>query len=271
MQSRAPAGTASLSSLLSEKQFQCSICLDIFTSPVTTPCGHNFCMACIGGYWDRKCLYECPLCLKQFKRKPKLHINTGLRQITEQFKRKLNPPEERSAQPGEVPCDICTGRKLRAVKSCLVCMASYCQTHLEPHERVKTLTRHKLIEPVRDIEDRLCKKHQRVLELFCKEDLICICHFCTETDHKTHSTVTLEEECRKKKAQLGETEAEVQQKVQARLKKVEEIRQSVELRKLGAQREAEDSEQVFRALVCSIERSQAELLELIEESGGEAG
>ncbi|XP_066577919.1 E3 ubiquitin-protein ligase TRIM39-like [Amia ocellicauda] len=201
-----------------------------------------------------------------FCRRPDIHANSCIAGMAEQLNKvRLSPPEERSAQPGEVPCDICTERKLKAVKSCLVCLASYCQTHLEPHERVKTLKTHKLIEPVRDIEDRLCKKHQRILELFCREDQICVCQFCTETDHKTHSTVTLEEECRNKKTQLGETEAEVQEMIQDRLKKVEDIRQVVELSRLGAQREAKDSEQVFRALVRSIERSQAELLELIEE------
>ncbi|MBN3301510.1 TRI47 protein, partial [Amia calva] len=257
---------ASPSSLLSEEQFQCSICLDIFTSPVSTPCGHNFCMVCIGGYWDSSVECQCPLCKETFYRRPDLRVNTFIAGMAEQMKKlMLSPPEEHSAQPGDVPCDICTGRKLRAVKSCLVCLASYCSVHIKPHYDAAKLNQHKLIEPVSDIEDRLCKKHQKVLELFCREDQICVCQFCTETDHSGHNTVSLKEECRQKKAQLGETEAEVQQKIQDRLKKVEEIRQAVELSRLGAQREAEDSEQVFRALVRSIERSQAELLELIEE------
>ncbi|XP_066577886.1 E3 ubiquitin-protein ligase TRIM39 [Amia ocellicauda] len=257
---------ASPSSLLCEEQFQCSICLDIFTSPVSTPCGHNYCMACIGGYWDSSAVCQCPMCKKTFPVRPDLSVNTFIAGMAEQLKKvRLSPPEEHSAQPGDVPCDICTGRKLRAVKSCLVCLASYFQTHLEPHQRVGTLKTHKLIEPVSGLEDRLCKKHQRVLELFCREDQTCVCVPCSETDHKTHNTVPAETAWAEKKAQLGETEAEVQQKIQDRLKKVEEIRQAVELSRLGAQREAEDSEQVFRALVRSIERSQAELLELIEE------
>ncbi|MBN3320041.1 A33 protein, partial [Atractosteus spatula] len=65
--------------------------------------------------------------------------------------------------------------------------------------------------------------------------------------------------------QLRKTEAEVQQMIQDRLKKVEEIKQAVELSKSCAQREMEDSVQVFTALRNSIERSQAELIELIEE------
>ena len=42
-----PEDMASPSGLLSEEQFQCSVCLDVFTEPVSIPCGHSFCLACI--------------------------------------------------------------------------------------------------------------------------------------------------------------------------------------------------------------------------------
>ncbi|XP_059932983.1 E3 ubiquitin-protein ligase TRIM7 isoform X2 [Gadus macrocephalus] len=77
---------ASLGSLLSDEQFQCSICLDIFTNPSSTPCGHTFCMGCINRYWDGAKVYECPLCKKAFQRRPELQVNRTLREITEQFK-----------------------------------------------------------------------------------------------------------------------------------------------------------------------------------------
>ncbi|XP_069044935.1 E3 ubiquitin-protein ligase TRIM39-like [Lepisosteus oculatus] len=257
---------ASPSSVLSEEQFQCSICLDTFTNPVSTPCGHNYCLACIGGYWDSSDLCQCPLCKKTFYRRPDLSVNRSLAEITEQFKRtRVSSDEGLCAKPGEVSCDSCTGRKLKAVKSCLVCLASYCETHIQPHYQGAAFRRHRLIEPVESLEDRLCEKHERLLELFCRTDQTCVCVLCTETDHRRHSTVPLEQECGVKKTQLRKTVAEVQQMIQERLKKVEEIKQAVGLSKSSAEREIEDSVQVFTALRNSIERSQAELIELIEE------
>ncbi|KAF7231675.1 E3 ubiquitin-protein ligase TRIM39-like [Nothobranchius furzeri] len=73
-------------SYLSQEQFQCSICLDVFTNPSSTPCGHSFCMACITRYWDGSTVYQCPLCKKTFQNRPDLQINRTLREITDQFK-----------------------------------------------------------------------------------------------------------------------------------------------------------------------------------------
>eukprot|EP00063_Salmo_salar_P075907 XP_014050742.1 PREDICTED: zinc finger protein RFP-like [Salmo salar] len=257
---------ASSSSLLSEEQFLCSICLDVFTEPVTTSCGHNFCMACITKCWNSKDLCHCPLCKEKFSRRPKLSVNTTFREVVENFKKRRDggrdgPPPE----PGKMPCDICTGKKLSAIKSCLVCLTSFCETHLEPHQIAPALKRHKLIDPVENLEDRMCKKHDRLLELFCRTDQTCVCQFCTEGDHKTHDTVPIEEECGERKAQLGKTEAEVQLIIQERLKKVKKIRLSVDRSKRDAEREIADSVQVFTALARSIEKSQAELIEVIEE------
>ncbi|XP_071024715.1 E3 ubiquitin-protein ligase TRIM21-like [Oncorhynchus clarkii lewisi] len=257
---------ASSSSLLSEEQFLCSICLDVFTEPVTTSCGHNFCMACIRTYWNSKDLYQCPLCQEKFSRRPTLRVNTTFREVVENFKKRREkgrhgPPPK----PGKVACDVCTGMKRKALKSCLVCLTSYCETHLEPHQIASPLKRHKLIDPVENLEDRMCKKHDRLLELFCRTDQTCVCQFCTEADHKTHDTVSIEEECGERKAQLGKTEAEVQLIIQDRQKNVKQIKLSVDLSKKDAKREIENTVQVFTALVRSIEKSQAELVEVIEE------
>ncbi|KAM4614753.1 E3 ubiquitin-protein ligase TRIM21-like [Polymixia lowei] len=261
---------ASASSFLSEKQFLCSICLDVFTKPVTIPCEHNFCKTCITQHWDSNVLCRCPLCNKLFNTRPELRVNTFISEISDQFRKSVQVkanscPDQQCAKPGEVPCDVCTETMIKAVKSCLVCLTSYCETHLEPHQRVAGLKRHKLIDPVENLEDRMCKKHDRPLELFCKTEQMCVCQFCTESDHKLHLIVPLKEEYEGKKAQLGKTGTEVQQMIQERQLKIQEIKHSVELSKEDTTREIADSVEVFTALMISIERNQAELIETIEE------
>ncbi|XP_062338758.1 tripartite motif-containing protein 12A-like [Osmerus eperlanus] len=165
---------ASCSSLLTEEQFLCSICLDVFTDPVSTPCGHNFCKACITNYWDNCDLCQCPMCKDKFNRRPELRVNTFISEMAARFmksvKGKPNSQYLRPARSGEVSCDYCTGTKLKALKSCLVCLVSYCETHLEPHQRIAALKKHKLVDPVQNLEDRMCQKHERPLELFCRTD-----------------------------------------------------------------------------------------------------
>ncbi|KAM9402427.1 E3 ubiquitin-protein ligase TRIM39-like [Salvelinus alpinus] len=261
---------ATSSSLLSEEQFLCSVCLDVFTEPVSIPCGHNYCKACISGYWDTSDLCQCPMCKKTFDRRPDLFVNTLISEMAAQFRQTVevkatSSPHQCPDIIVEVSCDICTGMKLKALKSCLVCLTSYCETHLEPHQRVPALKRHKLINPVENLEDRMCKKHERFLELFCRTDQTYVCVLCLKTDHMTHDTVPLDEEYGEKMAQLGKMMAEVEQKMHTHFRKVQEIKHSVDLSKREAEREISDSVQVFTALVRSIERSQAELIEVIEE------
>ncbi|XP_045894356.1 E3 ubiquitin-protein ligase TRIM11-like isoform X4 [Micropterus dolomieu] len=261
---------SAVSCLLTEDQFLCSICLDVFTDPVAIPCGHNFCKTCITEHWNSNVLCQCPNCKEVFNTKPELQVNTFISEMAAQFrqsqqKASSSSSEQQAAKPGEVPCDVCTGTKLKALKSCLVCLASYCETHLEPHLTMAGLKRHQLIDPVENLEGRMCTKHDKLLELFCKTDQMCVCMLCTVLDHKTHDVVPLKEEYEGKKAELGKTEAETQQMIQKRRLKIQEIKRSVELSKEDADREIAGGVQVFSALKESVERSQAELIDTIKE------
>ncbi|XP_057184386.1 zinc-binding protein A33-like isoform X1 [Triplophysa rosa] len=165
----------------------CSICLEVFSDPVSTPCGHNFCKICLSTYWNNSQDCRCPNCNETFKQRPDLKINTTLRDVVDEHKKKCH--EEQA----EVVCDICSEGKLKAVKSCLVCQSSYCETHLEPHLRVSGLQKHKLMDPVKNLQDYICQKHDRPLELFCRDDHTRVCLSCADGDHKNHNTVCLEE------------------------------------------------------------------------------
>ncbi|XP_069044163.1 E3 ubiquitin-protein ligase TRIM39-like isoform X2 [Lepisosteus oculatus] len=244
-----------MAALLSEEALRCLICLDLLADPVSTPCGHNFCAACLGGHWGGTAAPRCPQCGEAFAGPPELAVNTTLKEIAERV---------RGAGAG-APCDLCAGGQLRAVRSCLTCLASYCKTHLQPHLREPALREHSLADPADFLRRRRCGRHRQLLELFCRTDQACICALCANTDHRRHSVIPLETECTAKETELRKTEAEVQQMIQDRLKKVEEIKQAVELSKASTQREAEDSLQVFSALLRSMERTQAQLIEVFEQ------
>ncbi|MGH0156772.1 UNVERIFIED_CONTAM: hypothetical protein FKN15_066148 [Acipenser sinensis] len=178
---------------VAEEQFKCSVCLEIFEHPVTIPCGHSFCMKCIEKYWHICDQYRCPHCRQLFNQKPILGKNIILVEFVENFKKaKLNPRSY--AGPGDVPCDFCTGRKKKAVKSCLTCLASYCEKHIESHSEVVAFKRHKLVNAIANLEQKLCAEHHRVLDGFCRNDKTCICWFCTDKEHKSHDTVSAETE-----------------------------------------------------------------------------
>ncbi|XP_037629288.1 E3 ubiquitin-protein ligase TRIM39-like [Sebastes umbrosus] len=257
---------AAASNLQSEDQFLCSICLDVFTDPVSTPCGHNFCKNCITEHWNTSYRYLCPLCKQAFSIRPDLRVNTLFSEMVVQSaqQKASSSSSEQVSKPGDVPCDVCTGTKLKALKSCLMCLASYCETHLEPHLTASRLKRHQLIDPVENLEDRMCAKHDKPLELFCKTDQTCVCMLCPVLDHKTHEFVPLKEESERKKARLGKTEAEIQQMIQKRRLKIQEIKHSVDLSEEDADREIAEGVRVFTVLKKSVERGQANLIDTIK-------
>ncbi|XP_036969276.1 E3 ubiquitin-protein ligase TRIM39-like [Acanthopagrus latus] len=254
---------ASPSVLMSEVQFQCCICQDVFSEPVSIPCGHSFCFTCITSHWNDSHAIRCPKCQTVFEGRPELCENSFAKEMSEQIRARR--------QNGVIPmqgrlifCDVCVGKKTKALKSCLVCLTSYCESHLEPHLRVSTLKIHKLIEPVAMLESRNCRRHQRLLELFCRSDQRCVCVLCTETDHRGHAIVPVERESKRKKSQMKRIEADVQQMIQDRLLKVEEIKLSVELSKENSKRDVMESMEVFSSLLRSMERNQSELVEMIQ-------
>ncbi|XP_035004444.1 E3 ubiquitin-protein ligase TRIM39 [Hippoglossus stenolepis] len=254
---------ASPSIHLSDVQFQCCICQDVFSEPVSIPCGHSFCFTCITSQWDGSVAISCPKCQTAFEGRPELCENFFAKEMSEQIRaRRQNGIMLTVGKT--IHCDVCVGKQTKALKSCLVCLTSYCESHLEPHLRVATLKIHKLIEPVALLENRMCKSHRRLLELYCRSDQRCVCVLCTETDHRCHDTVPVERESREKKAQMKRNEVDVQQMIQDRLQKVEELKHCVELSKENSNRDIEDSMELFSVLFRLMKRNQAELVDVIQ-------
>ncbi|XP_010863381.1 tripartite motif-containing protein 16-like isoform X2 [Esox lucius] len=255
--------------LLDQDQFCCSVCLDLLKEPVTNACGHSYCRSCIEGYWDQddlKGVYSCPQCRQTFTTRPTLKINNMLAEVVENLKTgpQTASPVLCSVGPGDVVCDFCTGtRKQKALMSCLVCLASYCETHLEPHYESTAFKKHKLIKATTQLQEKICSHHDKVLEVFCRTDQECICNFCTMDEHKSHDIVSAAAERTNKQSQLGISQQKIHQRVQEREEMVKELQQAVESLKLSAQTAVEDSEKIFTELIRSIERKRSEVKELI--------
>ncbi|XP_034072487.1 tripartite motif-containing protein 16-like [Gymnodraco acuticeps] len=254
---------------LGREKLSCSICLDILKDPVTIPCGHSYCMSCIKDCWGKENeekTYSCPQCRQSFKPRPALVKNTLLAELVEELKKiglQDASPDLSIATPGDVVCDYCYGVKLKAFKSCLVCMASFCEQHLQPHFDVAPLKKHKLVEATSKLQENICSRHDEVMKIFCRTDQQSICYLCSMDDHKGHDTVSAAAERADRQKELGVSRGEVQQRAQDREKDVKALQQRVEAINRSADEAVRDSEKIFTELIHLIEKRSSEVKQKI--------
>ncbi|XP_014891632.1 tripartite motif-containing protein 16-like [Poecilia latipinna] len=254
---------------LDQETFSCSICLDLLKDPVTIPCGHSYCMNCIKSHWDKedqKGTYSCPQCRETFTPKPALKRSTMLAALVEQLKKtglQAAPADHRYAGPEDVACDFCTGRKLKAIKSCLVCLASFCEKHLQPHYDSAAFKKHKLVEPSKNLQENICSKHDEVMKMFCRTDQKCICAFCLLDEHKGHDTVSAAAERTERQRELEERRGNIQQRIQDQEKDVKLLQQEVEAINVSADKTVEDSEKIFTQLIHFLQKRSSDVKQQI--------
>ncbi|XP_070710980.1 E3 ubiquitin/ISG15 ligase TRIM25-like [Pempheris klunzingeri] len=250
-----------------EVKFRCSICLDLLKDPVTLPCGHNYCMSCIQTHWDaddQVKIYKCPQCRKIFIPRPVLVKNTMLEDLVEEVRMTgLQAANADQCSAGDVACDFCTGRKLKAVKSCLVCLASYCEEHLQPHYQSPTFKKHKLVEASGKLQDSICSRHYEVMKIFCRTDQQCICIVCSMDEHKGHDTVSAATERSEKQKELSERRQKLQQRILDVKKDVVERQQEMEAINRSADKAVEDSVEIFTKLINLIKKRSSEVKQQI--------
>ncbi|XP_015234451.1 PREDICTED: tripartite motif-containing protein 16-like [Cyprinodon variegatus] len=242
------------------EKLSCSICLDLLRDPVTIPCGHSYCMTCIKDVWkgeDKQRSCSCPQCRKTFVRKPTLEKNVTLAALVEDLKKtrlQAAPADHCYAGPEDVACDACTGRKMKAVKSCLVCLVSYCKNHLQPHYDVPGLKKHQLVDPSKKLQENICSHHDEVMKIFCRTDQQCICYLCSMEEHKEHETVPAAAERTEKQKELQERRQQIQQRIQDQEKDVKLLQQEVEAINGSADKAMEDNEKIFTDLIHQIQK-----------------
>ncbi|CAJ1057346.1 LOW QUALITY PROTEIN: E3 ubiquitin-protein ligase TRIM47-like [Xyrichtys novacula] len=235
-------------------RLSCPICLDTLKTPVTLLCGHSFCMDCVNGYWDQEQVgstYSCPQCRHTFIHRPVLSKSTVLADLVEEIPKEQQPCllEKDEVSPGDVECDFCIGKKLKAVKSCLVCLASYCATHLQPHYESAAFKRHKLVEVSTCIQQKICPKHDKLLEVYCRSDGQCICLLCVMDEHKGHNTVSAAAERKEKQKGFGKRKKSFQLRIQEKEKQLRQLRQKMKELQSSADAAAAENERAYTEIV----------------------
>ncbi|XP_026216613.1 E3 ubiquitin/ISG15 ligase TRIM25-like isoform X2 [Anabas testudineus] len=256
-----------------ENQFRCPICLDLLKDPVSIPCGHTYCMVCINNYWDQaeSGEWSCPQCRETFRPRPVLRRNTVLSEVVDKLKLSdmVASPELYQGGVGEVACDFCPAQSaLRAAKSCLVCLASFCELHVLPHREVGTLRRHKLVAAVESLAERLCAQHRLGLEPAASGadaeaagEWTGDCLLC-EADQEEARNVDTQRA--RRQLQLQDAQRVVQGRIQSGEREVEEFQQSLESLKVSASAVLEDSEALFADIALRLEKTKTEVRTRLE-------
>ncbi|CAH2301725.1 E3 ubiquitin ISG15 ligase TRIM25-like [Pelobates cultripes] len=216
-------------------ELTCSVCLNIYTEPVTLPCGHSFCRVCIENVLDTREVrgYSCPECRFILRKKPELKRNHRLCNIVKSFRF----TKQTGIKIG-IPCSYCIHSPVPAAKTCLHCEASLCEAHLKVHSQS---AEHILTEPTTSLENRKCSVHKEILKYYCSDDATCVCVSCRlDGDHRGHQVQTLNEASEKKKEKLRNILQKLTSKreeAEKRVHNLQELKREVQKKAAGVTEE----------------------------------
>ncbi|XP_068099849.1 E3 ubiquitin-protein ligase TRIM39-like [Hyperolius riggenbachi] len=223
----------------------CSICLSLYTEPVTLTCGHSFCRNCIetvlGTQKASGKVYSCPECRKEYPKRIVLRKYRKLSNIVNNF-------TAIQKEKAEVRCTFCVDAPVPAVKTCQHCETSMCDKHLTAHN--KTVD-HVLVEPTSSFISKKCSIHKKLLEYYCTKDSTCLCASCCLVGtHKGHQVELVEEASKKKKKKLKRVLKKMAPKRGINEKRI----QSLQNHKRKVQEKAADEKKRVTALFEDIRR-----------------
>ncbi|KAL2080827.1 hypothetical protein ACEWY4_022680 [Coilia grayii] len=110
---------------ISEEDYTCPVCCDIYKDPVFMLCSHSVCKVCLQRFWESKVSRECPVCRKK-SAMDDLPPNLALRNLCEAF---LKERSQRASARSEGLCSLHSEKlKLFCLEDkqpvCLVCRDS---------------------------------------------------------------------------------------------------------------------------------------------------
>ncbi|XP_038158540.1 bloodthirsty-related gene family, member 2 [Cyprinodon tularosa] len=156
--------------LVPEKHLLCLLCRNIFTNPVTIPCGHSFCLSCLSQFWTRRQAKYCPDCRRLFANKPDLSVNHILADVCENYRRAQpqKPPDEETVTDVQQMIQDRLHKIERLKSSLEVQKSSYLREVRESQKVFSALvcameTTHKAV--VSAIESKQKEEEQRVQKL----------------------------------------------------------------------------------------------------------
>ncbi|XP_063786687.1 E3 ubiquitin/ISG15 ligase TRIM25-like [Pseudophryne corroboree] len=232
------------------QELDCSICLSIYTDPVTLRCGHNFCRVCIDRVLDTQegaGVYNCPECRAVCQEHPALQRNITLCNIVGSFL------STRPDQEIGIFCTYCVDSPVPAAKSCLLCEASLCDKHLRVHSKS---AEHVLCDPTTALGNRKCSVHKKLFRYYCTEDASCICVSCSLAGkHWGHKVEMLDEAFETKKEKLRD----ILQKLTTKRAETEKRVQSLQERRREDQGKAAGVTETVTALFRDIRRQLEDL------------
>ncbi|XP_075701370.1 E3 ubiquitin/ISG15 ligase TRIM25-like [Rhinoderma darwinii] len=227
----------------------CSICLNIYTDPVTLQCGHNFCRECIDHVLEQSGGHRCPDCRAEFPERPTLQRNIALHNIAERFH--TTPPDQEDTGIS------CTHSPVLAVKSCVHCEAALWEEHLRVHLKSPE---HVLVDPSFSMKMRKCSTHKKILDYYCMQDASDICMSCCLTgEHVGHAVVPMVIASEEKKEKMRTNLKKLASIIEGTKRKVQSLEKNNRKAKEKATREMERVTNEFRGELVVLGKEQVSL------------
>ncbi|XP_061433937.1 tripartite motif-containing protein 14-like [Lethenteron reissneri] len=226
--------TAAAPAAVSE-ELSCSICLEAFDCPSTLSCGHSFCLRCLEAAWQAAGCYFCPQCRDEFQQKPRLRKNVTLANLVEELSigggGGGEAGDEKTTSP-RLSCDSCLDGDVPAVRICVTCETSLCESHCRRHLQNAKFKGHSLVEPGVGAQVRKCPRHGKLLEFYCARDKRLVCTSCAIVgEHVGHELSSVEDAHEERKTRVArETRAvdERRKEVEGSVKQMEAARRKAQ-------------------------------------------